>query len=83
MERRVTVGPMTLNARSSSSLLTNVTRQFPTSGRNVLYAVDRFKENLNNNNNKMLSNLCNDMRRLNVITVLAKQTSGIHRAQTT
>ena len=44
MEGSVTIGSVALDTRTGSSLLANVTRQLPTSGWNVVYAVDGLEE---------------------------------------
>ena len=85
VEGRVAVGSVTLNTSSSSSFFTDVARQFPTCSRNVVNTVDRFQEYLNNygKKKKHYNLLFKEQQQEMLITVLAKQTSGIHRAQTT
>jgi len=46
VEGRVAVCPVTLDASSSSALLTDVTSQFPSGSRNIVDAIDRFQKYL-------------------------------------
>lgn len=86
VKRGIAIGLMALNASSNSSLFTNVTSQLPSCRRNCFNRIYRLKKYLKINLLEIINTPrfffgSKNVRKM--LTVLAKRTSGIHKAQTT